>query len=43
MIDGADEHEKLHVYSVCAESTSNMAPVYTLEMCMTKKAALQLS
>ncbi|KAI3462833.1 hypothetical protein Pfo_019496 [Paulownia fortunei] len=44
VMGGADEHEKWHVYSACAESASNMALVYTLEMCMTnldqKKASV---
>ncbi|KAL0450398.1 UNVERIFIED_CONTAM: S-adenosylmethionine decarboxylase proenzyme [Sesamum latifolium] len=34
VMGGDDEHEKWHVYSACAK-TSELAPVYTLEMCMT--------
>lgn len=44
VIGGADEDQKWHIYSACAGSTSNKAPVYTLEMCMTnldkKKASI---
>ncbi|XP_057768515.1 S-adenosylmethionine decarboxylase proenzyme-like [Salvia miltiorrhiza] len=35
VIGGADQHEKWHVYSACAQPAHNMAPVYTLEVCMT--------
>ncbi|XP_047953003.1 S-adenosylmethionine decarboxylase proenzyme-like [Salvia hispanica] len=41
---GADGHGKWHTYSACAQATSNMDPVYTLEVCMTnldkKKASV---
>ncbi|KAH6806463.1 Adenosylmethionine decarboxylase family protein [Perilla frutescens var. frutescens] len=44
VIGGPDEHQRWHIYSACAESTRNTAPVYTLEMCMTnldrKKASV---
>ncbi|KAG6398437.1 hypothetical protein SASPL_139897 [Salvia splendens] len=40
----ADEHEKWHVYSAYLEPSSDVEPVYTLEMCMTnldqKKASV---
>ncbi|KAK4417533.1 S-adenosylmethionine decarboxylase proenzyme [Sesamum alatum] len=43
VMGGDDEHEKWHVYSACAKTTEQ-APVYTLEMCMTnldqKKASV---
>ncbi|KZV37970.1 S-adenosylmethionine decarboxylase family protein [Dorcoceras hygrometricum] len=39
-----DDYEKWHVYSACANVTSGLSPVYTLEMCMTnldeKKASV---
>ncbi|XP_073120770.1 S-adenosylmethionine decarboxylase proenzyme-like [Henckelia pumila] len=40
----SDDNEKWHVYSACANGTSCLSPVYTLEMCMTnldqKKASV---
>lgn len=44
VIGGANEQEKWHIYSACARSTRNTAPLYTLEVCMTnldrKKASV---
>lgn len=34
VIVGADGQEKWHIYSACARSTRNTAPLYTLEVCM---------